>query len=114
MAADANLAGQVYPDQSLYPSNSVPALVRRINQALQLADQISTLEAEDDAIDWFAPIFADAEAGFGGPLNAYEIVRDMIDAARPACTLKINLLRRRSAVTWEAKCSYPFKNSSSS
>jgi isocitrate lyase len=80
VAADANLAGQMYPDQSLYPSNSVPSLVRRINQALLRADQISMLEDTPDHIDWFAPIMADAEAGFGGPLNAYEIMRDMIEA----------------------------------
>jgi isocitrate lyase len=80
VAADANLAGQMYPDQSLYPANSVPAVVRRINLALMRADQISMLEDEPDGIDWFAPLFADAEAGFGGPLNAYEVMRDMIDA----------------------------------
>src|SRR4029077_1927149 len=68
VAADANLAGQMYPDQSLYPANSVPALVRRINQALQRADQIYHAEGKID-IDWFAPIVADGEAGFGGPLN---------------------------------------------
>ena len=80
VAADANLAGQMYPDQSLYPANSVPTLVRRINHALQRADQISMLEDRPDGIDWFAPLVADAEAGFGGPLNAYEIMREMIDA----------------------------------
>lgn len=80
VAADANLAEQVYPDQSLYPANSVPALVRRINHALQRADQIAMLEDEADGIDWFAPIFADAEAGFGGALNAFEIMREMVDA----------------------------------
>jgi isocitrate/methylisocitrate lyase len=80
VAADANLAGQVYPDQSLYPANSVPTLVRRINQALMRADQISMLEENPDGIDWLAPQFADAEAGFGGPLNAFEIMREMIDA----------------------------------
>ena len=80
VAADANLAGQMYPDQSLYPANSVPALVRNINRALQRADQISMLEDEPDRIDWFAPIMADAEAGFGGPLNAYELMREMIEA----------------------------------
>src|ERR1700761_79321 len=68
VAADANLAGQMYPDQSLYPANSAPALVKRINQALQRADQIAQTEGKTD-IDWFAPIVADAEAGFGGPLN---------------------------------------------
>ena len=68
VAADANLAGQMYPDQSLYPSNSVPQVVKRINQALQRADQIDHSEGKDDTY-WFAPIVADAEAGFGGPLT---------------------------------------------
>jgi isocitrate lyase len=80
VAADANLAGQMYPDQSLYPADSVPALVRRINHALSRADQVSLLEDHPDGIDWFVPLVADAEAGFGGPLNAYEIMREMIDA----------------------------------
>ena len=79
VAADANLAGQMYPDQSLYPANSVPALVRRINQALQRADQIYHGEGETD-IDWFAPIVADGEAGFGGPLNVFELTKAMIEA----------------------------------
>jgi isocitrate lyase len=71
VAADANLAGQMYPDQSLYPVNSVPAVVKRINQALQRADQIEHAEGKTDGArtHWFAPIVADAEAGFGGPLN---------------------------------------------
>src|SRR6202043_1087103 len=68
VAADANLSGQMYPDQSLYPANSVPNVVRRINQALQRADQIQYSEGKGDTL-WFAPIIADAEAGFGGPLN---------------------------------------------
>ncbi len=101
VAADANLAGQMYPDQSLYPANSVPAVVKRINQALQRADQIDhaervahasglrpTEERKRDAcatsagneIDWFAPIIADAEAGFGGPLNVFELTKTMIEA----------------------------------
>jgi isocitrate lyase len=83
VAADANLAGQTYPDQSLYPANSVPAVVRRINNALLRADQIAFGESEaatSGAIDWVAPIVADAEAGFGGPLNAYELMSAMIDA----------------------------------
>jgi isocitrate lyase len=80
VAADANLAGQMYPDQSLYPADSVPALVRRINRALSRADQVSLLEDHPDGIDWFVPLVADAEAGFGGPLNAYEIMREMIEA----------------------------------
>src|SRR3954452_15263726 len=79
VAADANLAGQMYPDQSLYPANSVPAVVKRINQALQRADQIQHAEGKGD-IDWFAPIIADAEAGFGGPLNVFELTKAMIEA----------------------------------
>jgi len=79
VAADANLAGQMYPDQSLYPANSVPAVVKRINQALQRADQIHHAEGKDE-IDWFAPIVADAEAGFGGPLNVFELTKAMIEA----------------------------------
>jgi isocitrate/methylisocitrate lyase len=79
VAADANLAGQMYPDQSLYPANSVPALVRRINQALQRADQIYHAEGKID-LDRFAPIVADGEAGFGGPLNVFELTKAMIEA----------------------------------
>lgn len=79
VAADANLAGQMYPDQSLYPANSVPAVVKRINQALQRADQIHHGEG-DHTIDWFAPIMADAEAGFGGQLNVFELMKAMIEA----------------------------------
>src|SRR5438105_12832516 len=90
VAADANLAGQTYPDQSLYPANSVPALVRRINQALLRADQVDRSEclgrssrngANDHAVrHWLAPMVADAEAGFGGPLNAFELMKAMIEA----------------------------------
>jgi len=79
VAADANLAGHMYPDQSLYPANSVPAVVKRINQTLQRADQIAHMEG-DDSTHWFAPIVADAEAGFGGPLNAFELMKAMIEA----------------------------------
>lgn len=79
VAADANLAGQMYPDQSLYPANSVPHVVKRINQALQRADQIQHAEGSGD-IYWFAPIIADAEAGFGGPLNVFELMKAMIEA----------------------------------
>src|SRR5215469_5806901 len=79
IAADANLAGSTYPDQSLYPSNSAPALVRRLNNALLRADQIDWAEGRNGT-HWAAPILADAEAGFGGPLNAYELMRAMIDA----------------------------------
>jgi isocitrate lyase len=100
VAADANLAGQTYPDQSLYPANSVPSVVRRVNQALLRADQIENAEARKKAADgphpngngngsgaghgsgryWLAPIVADAEAGFGGPLNAFELMKAMIEA----------------------------------
>ncbi|HEY2831630.1 MAG TPA: isocitrate lyase [Sporichthyaceae bacterium] len=79
VAADANLAGHTYPDQSLYPANSVPAVVRRINNALARADQVAWAEG-DDSVEWFAPIVADAEAGFGGPLNVFELQRAMIAA----------------------------------
>ncbi|CAM2005114.1 isocitrate lyase [Acanthopleuribacter pedis] len=79
VAADANLSGQMYPDQSLYPANSVPHVVKRINQTLQRADQIHFGEGDTD-IDWFAPIVADAEAGFGGNLNAFELMKGMIEA----------------------------------
>jgi len=80
VAADANTAGQMYPDQSLYPVNSVPTVVRKINAALQRADQIEHAEGKDPPHRWFAPILADAEAGFGGPLNAYELMKAMIEA----------------------------------
>ncbi len=79
VAADANLSGHMYPDQSLYPANSVPHVVRRINQTLQRADQIHHVEGQN-GIDWFAPLVADAEAGFGGPLNVFELMKSMIEA----------------------------------
>jgi isocitrate lyase len=79
VAADANLAGETYPDQSLYPADSVPRLVRRINNALLRADQIHAAES-DTSVHWLAPIVADAEAGFGGPLNAFELMKAMIAA----------------------------------
>ncbi|HEX3578848.1 MAG TPA: isocitrate lyase [Thermoanaerobaculia bacterium] len=83
VAADANLAGHMYPDQSLYPSNSVPQVVKRINQALQRADQIDHSEGKSDTY-WFAPIIADAEAGFGGCLNAFELMKQMIECGAAA------------------------------
>jgi isocitrate lyase len=83
VAADANLAGQMYPDQSLYPSNSVPQVVKRINQALQRADQIDHSEGKHET-HWFAPIVADAEAGFGGCLNAFELMKLMIECGAAA------------------------------
>ncbi|NHM33535.1 isocitrate lyase [Neobacillus terrae] len=79
VAADANLSGHMYPDQSLYPANSVPNVVKKINQALQRADQIHHAEG-DNSVDWFAPIVADAEAGFGGQLNCFELMKGMIEA----------------------------------
>ncbi len=79
VAADANLAGQMYPDQSLYPANSVPHVVKRINQTFQRADQIQAMEGKGDTY-WFAPIIADAEAGFGGHLNVFELMKAMIEA----------------------------------
>src|SRR2546427_6401121 len=82
-AADANDAGQMYPDQSLYPADSVPNLVRRINQALIRADQIHHAEGKN-GIHWFAPLIADAEAGFGGNLNAFELMKAMIEAGAAA------------------------------
>nr|WP_062348955.1 isocitrate lyase [Herbidospora yilanensis] len=80
VAADANLGGHTYPDQSLYPANSVPAVVRRVNNALLRADQITWAEGVEDAPHWLAPIVADAEAGFGGVLNAFELMKGMIAA----------------------------------
>ena len=80
VAADANLSGQMYPDQSLYPANSVPSVVKRINNALLRADQVERSEGSAQSRRWLAPIIADAEAGFGGPLNAFELMRSMIEA----------------------------------
>ncbi len=90
VAADANLAGQMYPDQSLYPANSGPALVRAINNTLRRADQIQTQEGKGD-IYWFAPIVADAEAGFGGALNVFEIVKAYIEAGAAGIHLEDQL-----------------------
>ncbi|HTD15919.1 MAG TPA: isocitrate lyase [Chthoniobacterales bacterium] len=90
VAADANLAGQMYPDQSLYPANSVPAVIKRINNALLRADQIRHLEGNSE-IYWLAPIVADAEAGFGGPLNVFELVKSMIEAGAAGVHLEDQL-----------------------
>jgi len=84
VAADANTSGQTYPDQSLYPSNSVPQLVKRINNALMRADLIDRSEGKSTTEDWYAPILADAEAGFGGPLHAFELMKAMIEAGAGA------------------------------
>lgn len=83
VAADANLAGEMYPDQSLYPANSVPMVVRRINNALMRRDQIQSVSGEGNT-DWMVPIIADAEAGFGGNLNAYELMKGLIEAGASA------------------------------
>src|SRR5258708_2017527 len=83
VAADANEAGEMYPDQSLYPCTSVPGIVRKINRAFVRSDQISHAEGRDE-IDWFAPIVADGEAGFGGSLNAFELMKAMIEAGAAA------------------------------
>jgi isocitrate lyase len=83
VAADANLSGHMYPDQSLYPATSVPHVVQRINQALRRADEIHTAEGKN-GVDWYAPIVADAEAGFGGALNAFELMKAMIEAGAAA------------------------------
>ena len=90
VAGDANLSEQVYPDQSLYPANSAPALVRRINNALRRADQIHWSEG-DTSIDWFVPIVADAEAGFGGALNVFELVKSFIEAGAAGVHLEDQL-----------------------
>jgi isocitrate lyase len=90
VAADANLAGEMYPDQSLYPANSAPAVVKRINRALLRADQIRHLEGRHH-IHWMAPIVADAEAGFGGPLNVFELVKAMIEAGAAGVHLEDQL-----------------------
>ena len=79
VAGDANLAGEMYPDQSLYPANSVPQVIKRINNTLLRADQLHHAEG-DHSIDWLQPIVADAEAGFGGVLNAFELMKSMIEA----------------------------------
>ncbi len=95
VAADANNAGQTYPDQSLYPANSVPQVIERINNAFMRQDQIQTMEQlsgkETTSIDWFAPIVADAEAGFGGPLNVFEIMKAMIKAGAAGVHLEDQL-----------------------
>ena len=80
VAADGNLAADVYPDQSLYPANSVPAMVKRLNNALMRADRIEWAEGKADPVDYLLPIVADAEAGFGGPLNAFELMKGMIES----------------------------------
>jgi isocitrate lyase len=109
VAADANLAGQMYPDQSLYPANSVPSVVKRINQALQRADQIQHMEGKGDT-HWFAPIVADAEAGFGGPLNAFELMKAMIDAGAAAVHFEDQLASEKKCGHMGGKVLVPISN----
>jgi isocitrate lyase len=107
-AADNNSYAAMYPDQSLYPVDSVPKVVERINNSSSRADEIQCskdVNAGDKGyIDYFAPIVADAEAGFGGVLNAFELMKNMIAPAPPACISKTSWLRSRSAATWVARC----------
>lgn len=112
VAADGNTAAATYPDQSLYPYDSVPKMVRRINNALIRADQIDYSEG-NTATDYLLPIMADAEAGFGGPLNAFELCKAMISVpAPPPSTTKINSPPKRNAATSEEKSSSPPANTS--
>ena len=110
MAADANLSGQMYPDQSLYPANSVPSVVKRINQALQRADQIDHAEGRVDGFDWFAPIIADAEAGFGGPLNVFELMKGMIEAGAAGVHLEDQLASEKKCGHLGGKVLLPTQN----
>ena len=110
VAADANLSGQMYPDQSLYPANSVPSVVKRINQALQRADQIDHSEGRVDGFDWFAPIVADAEAGFGGPLNVYELMKGMIEAGAAGVHLEDQLASEKKCGHLGGKVLLPTQN----
>jgi isocitrate lyase len=91
IAGDSNTALHTYPDQSLYPVDSCPTLIRRLNHALQRADQIQHMENNGEDIDWFVPIIADAEAGFGGPLNTFELIKSMIEAGAAAIHLEDQL-----------------------
>ena len=106
VAADANVSGQMYPDQSLYPVNSVPHLVKRINQALQRSDQIDHAEGKSD-IDWLTPVIADAEAGFGGPLNVYELMKSMIEAGAAGVHFEDQLSSEKKCGHLNSKCLVP-------
>ncbi|MBV8213277.1 MAG: isocitrate lyase [Verrucomicrobia bacterium] len=109
VAADANVAGEMYPDQSLYPVNSVPAVVKRINRALLRADQIRHLE-DHHQIHWMAPIVADAEAGFGGPLNVFELVKAMIEAGAGGVHLEDQLASEKKCGHMGGKVLIPTQN----
>ena len=102
VAADANNAGECIPTKASIRS-SVPEVVRRINRTFQRADQIDHSEGAQN-VNWFAPIIADAEAGFGGPLNAFELMKAMIEAGAAACITKTSSPRKRSAGIWAARC----------
>ncbi len=105
VAGDANLSGHTYPDQSLYPANSVPQVVRRINNALLRADEIAKVEGDTSVDNWLAPIVADGEAGFGGALNVYELQKAMIASGVAGSHWRISSRRRRSVATSVARCS---------
>lgn len=109
VAADANIAGQMYPDQSLYPANSVPEVVRKINYALQRADQIQHSEGHGNTY-WFAPIVADAEAGFGGPLNVFELMKAMIEAGAAGVHFEDQLSSEKKCGHMGGKVLIPTKN----
>jgi len=109
VAADANTASQTYPDQSLYPADSVPAVVRRINRAFQRADQIQHYEGKGN-INYFAPIVADAEAGFGGPLNAYELMKAMIEAGAAGVHFEDQLASEKKCGHLGGKVLVPMKS----
>lgn len=109
VAADANLSGQMYPDQSLYPANSVPSVVKRINQALQRADQIQHSEGKGNTY-WFAPIIADAEAGFGGPLNVFELMKGMIEAGAAGVHFEDQLASEKKCGHMGGKVLIPTQN----
>jgi isocitrate lyase len=121
VAADANLSGHTYPDQSLYPANSVPAVVRRINNAMMRVDQIAWANGEnrDRPGELIVPIVADAEAGFGGPLNAFELMKQMIMAGRrrralgrsARCGEEVRASWRQGAHSDPAACSDPQRRS---
>jgi len=109
VAADANIAGQMYPDQSLYPANSVPEVVRKINHALQRADQIQHSEGHGNTY-WFAPIVADAEAGFGGPLNVFELMKGMIEAGASGVHFEDQLSSEKKCGHMGGKVLIPTRN----